>query len=577
MSGFQLHFAAPPHLHARATSPTSSWPMNPAALRANLEDLPDNGLLIVDQEAFSEQNLKKAGYASNPLTDGSLDRFQTYQVDITRLTTLRAAGERPLDTSRCCRCKNFFTLGLVAVALPAARPSRRPISSSAGSARIAELASTRTSAPSAPASTSARRPSSSRRSTRSAPPRSRRAATATSPATRLSALGLVDRSAPRAGSPLPRLLSDHPGERHPPRARRRTRAFERHHFPGRRTRSPASERRSARPSAAPSRSTTTSGPGIDLKSETIGPRASRTELPLDHHATSSAAARRPGCRPRPSRPTSWRLCTAATASRRSRSSRASTPADCFAIALEAGPDRRQVHDPGDVLLRRLPRRMAPSRGPFRRSRTCPSIDVQFRTDPTGYYPYLRDPETLLAAVGRPRDPGARAPHRRARVGVPDRKHQLRARQPRADGAAARQKIALIAQRDSRRPRSAVPSAAPSSCSAGAAPTARSAPRTEQLQASGKAVAHVHLRYLNPLPPDLGEILRRYDRVLVPEMNMGQLLRLDPGRVPGRRDRLQPDPGAPLQGGRDRRPRRRSSSRRIDRMASSTAGGEATSS
>lgn len=47
----------------------------------------------------------------------------------------------------------------------------------------------------------------------------------------------------------------------------------------------------------------------------------------------------------------------------------------------------------------------------------------------------------------------------------------------------------------------------------------------QVQAQGKSVSHVHLRYLNPLPPDLGEILSRFDRVLVPEMNMGQLRRV----------------------------------------------------
>src|SRR5262245_11219993 len=112
VSGFQLHFA-----HHRVFTPGDQpdvlVAMNPAALRANLEDLPDNGILIVDQEAFNEQNLKKAGYSSNPLTDGSLDRFQTYQVDITRLTTL-ALKESGLSNKQVLRCKNFFTLGLVA-------------------------------------------------------------------------------------------------------------------------------------------------------------------------------------------------------------------------------------------------------------------------------------------------------------------------------------------------------------------------------------------------------------------------------------------------------------------------------
>ena len=56
--------------------------MNPAALKANLEDLPPNGV-IIDKEAFTEANLKRAGYTSNPLTDHSLDKYQIFQVDVT--------------------------------------------------------------------------------------------------------------------------------------------------------------------------------------------------------------------------------------------------------------------------------------------------------------------------------------------------------------------------------------------------------------------------------------------------------------------------------------------------------------
>ena len=112
VSGYQVHFSSM-DIYTPGDQPDVLVAMNPAALRANLEDLPDNGILIVDQEAFNEQNLKKAGYAANPLTDGSLDRFQLHRVDITRLTTL-ALKESGLSNKQVLRCKNFFTLGLVA-------------------------------------------------------------------------------------------------------------------------------------------------------------------------------------------------------------------------------------------------------------------------------------------------------------------------------------------------------------------------------------------------------------------------------------------------------------------------------
>src|ERR671936_2813972 len=60
--------------------------MNPAALKVNLGDLKRGGILIVDKEGFNEQNLKKAAYAVNPLEDGSLERYQLFQVEVTKLT-----------------------------------------------------------------------------------------------------------------------------------------------------------------------------------------------------------------------------------------------------------------------------------------------------------------------------------------------------------------------------------------------------------------------------------------------------------------------------------------------------------
>ena len=86
--------------------------MNPAALKTNLGDLKSGGILMVNTEAFSEQNLNRAGYAKNPLEDGSLDRYQLVQVDITKLT-VNALQDLGLSNREALRCKNFFALGLL--------------------------------------------------------------------------------------------------------------------------------------------------------------------------------------------------------------------------------------------------------------------------------------------------------------------------------------------------------------------------------------------------------------------------------------------------------------------------------
>src|SRR6266550_5394536 len=85
VSGFQLHFADHDIL-TPGDAPNVLVAMNPAALRTNIGDLPKGGTLIVNTDAFAERNLTKAGYAANPLTDGSLDEFQVHEVPLTSMT-----------------------------------------------------------------------------------------------------------------------------------------------------------------------------------------------------------------------------------------------------------------------------------------------------------------------------------------------------------------------------------------------------------------------------------------------------------------------------------------------------------
>ena len=108
VSGFQLNFSSS-EIFTAGDEPNVLVAMNPAALKANLDDVPPNGVMIVDREAFSEANLKRAGYTSNPLTDHSLDKYQVFQVDVTKLTTLALHGTRdsttaPSSAAATCSC-----------------------------------------------------------------------------------------------------------------------------------------------------------------------------------------------------------------------------------------------------------------------------------------------------------------------------------------------------------------------------------------------------------------------------------------------------------------------------------------
>src|SRR5208282_577853 len=111
VSGFQLNFSSS-EIFTAGDEPNVLVAMNPAALQANLEDVPPNGVIIVDREAFTDANVKRAGYATNPLNDQSLDKFQVIQIDVTRLTTLALHG-LGLNNRGVFRCRNMFVLGML--------------------------------------------------------------------------------------------------------------------------------------------------------------------------------------------------------------------------------------------------------------------------------------------------------------------------------------------------------------------------------------------------------------------------------------------------------------------------------
>jgi 2-oxoglutarate ferredoxin oxidoreductase subunit alpha len=111
VSGFQIHFGST-EIHTPGDQCDVLVAMNAAALKVNLGSLVDGGAIIVNTDGFSDKNLKLAGYTQNPLRDGSLDKYRLYEVDITKLTSL-ALQDLNLSSKLVDRSKNFFALGMM--------------------------------------------------------------------------------------------------------------------------------------------------------------------------------------------------------------------------------------------------------------------------------------------------------------------------------------------------------------------------------------------------------------------------------------------------------------------------------
>src|SRR5438093_3198584 len=111
VSAFQIHFASQDIL-TPGDHPNVLVAMNPAALKVNLRALEKGGTLIVNEDAFVDRNLEKAGYAANPLEDGSLDGYQVFRVPMTSIT-VRATEGLEITKKDAERSKNMFALGLV--------------------------------------------------------------------------------------------------------------------------------------------------------------------------------------------------------------------------------------------------------------------------------------------------------------------------------------------------------------------------------------------------------------------------------------------------------------------------------
>ncbi|ANM29710.1 2-oxoglutarate ferredoxin oxidoreductase subunit alpha [Acidobacteria bacterium Mor1] len=111
VSGYQINFSSD-QVFTPGDVPDALVAMNPAALKANIDELKPQGILIVNTDAFKANDLRKAGYDENPLENGSLDGYRTVKVELTSLTR-KSLAELELPTRTVDRCKNFFALGMV--------------------------------------------------------------------------------------------------------------------------------------------------------------------------------------------------------------------------------------------------------------------------------------------------------------------------------------------------------------------------------------------------------------------------------------------------------------------------------
>jgi 2-oxoglutarate/2-oxoacid ferredoxin oxidoreductase subunit alpha len=523
VSSFQLQFGSQ-RVYTPGDQLDTLVAMNPAALKVHLGDLKPGGILIVNTAAFDQRNLEKAGYPKDdkgepksPLNDpGLAEKFRLYQVDISGMTK-KCLEDLPLNAKEKERCKNFFALGLVSwiytrpldPTLDAIKKrfaknptfveaNIRVLKAGHAFGETAEMFSEHYGIEAA-----------------EMPPGVYRSMTGN----RALAWGLL---AAAERTQIPIVFGAYPItpassilEELALHKRWRVRTFQ------------AEDEIAAVTSAIGASFggalgvTASSGPGIALKGEGIG-LAVMAELPLVIFDIQRGG-------PSTGLPTKTEQADLMQAlyGRNSESPivviAPCTPGDCFYIAYEAVRIAIKYMVPVMVLSDGY---LANGSEPWLipDPKSLPDIPVSFRTEKEGFQAYLRDAATLARPWVRPGTPGLE--HRIGGIEKQDgtgnisyepdnHDHMVRTRA---------EKVRRVAQE--------IPATVVNGPESGdvlvvgwggtyGAITAA----VEEAQMEGKSVASAHIRHLNPLPPDLGQILRQYRRVLVPEINSGQLVRV----------------------------------------------------
>ena len=513
VSGFQLNFSSH-DIRTPGDQPNVLVAMNPAALKVNLPDLEDGGTLIINTDEFTQDNLAKAAYKSNPLEDGTLRGYRVHKIPITTLNLNALKTEVKLTRKEMDRCKNFYALGVLywlydRPVEPTLKWIDEKFSKNPEVARANEIA-LRTGynyADTTEVFTTHYRV----RKADIAPGKYRKIT-----GNEATAMGFVT-AAQLAGRSL--FYGSYPI----------TPASDILHELSRLknfgVKTFQAEDEIAAVCAAIGASFTghigltgTSGPGVALKQEAIG-LAVMTELPLV-----LINVQRGG--PSTGLPTKteqadlfqavWGRngeCPVVVVA-------PATPGDCFHMAIQAVRLAFKYMTPVFFLSDGYLANGAEP-WPIPDVSRLPKIEIKFATDPENFLPYLRDEETLARPLAIPGTPGLEH-----RIGGLEKQHQtgnvsydpdnhefmVRMRQEKVNGVAS-----TIRPSEAFGPETGQVLVLGWGSTSGAITSA-----VEQLQRAGRSIASAHLRYLNPFPQNLGEVLRGFERVIVPEMNLGQL-------------------------------------------------------
>jgi 2-oxoglutarate ferredoxin oxidoreductase subunit alpha len=520
VSAFQIHFSSKDIL-TPGDHPNVLVAMNPAALKTNLGDLEKGGTLIVNDDAFVDRNLEKAGYDSNPLDDDSLEGYQVYRVPMTSMTVRASEGIEGITKKDAERSKNLFALGLVSwmYGRPTdvtirwierkfgSKPAVRDANTAAFKAgynfgETAELFGVHYEIKPAPAEPGTYR--------------NVHGATAL-------AWGLIAASV-RSGLPL--FYASYPITP----ASELLHELSRHKNFGVRTLQAEDEIAAANMALGAAFAghlgvTGTSGPGLDLKSETIS-LAVALELPMVIVDVQRAG-------PSTGMPTKTEAADLLMAmyGRHGESPlpivAAYTSANCFDAAVESVRIAVKYRTPVILLSDTF---LANSSEPWRLPEVAdlPDIDPAFATGPNKdgeFWPYLRD-EHLARPWAVP--------------GTPGLEHRIGGLEKEAEGtgnisydaanheratALRAAKVAGIAEEI---PELSVddPDGDAEMLVLGWGSTYGVIQVTAQrVRERGKKIATAHLFHLNPLPRNTGDVVRRYPQVLIPETNTGQLIKI----------------------------------------------------
>ena len=511
VSGFQVHFASS-EIFTAGDDLDVLVAMNPAALKVHIKDLQKNGILIVNTSEFGKRNLEKAGYEQTPLDDGSLDGFQVFPVDLTELTQ-RTLADSGLNKKSVARCKNMFALGMMyfmysrplehTLAWFRAKFAKKPeivdantkvLQAGYSFAETTDMFATRYEVPPA-----VLKPGIYRNINGNA----------------ALALGFVA-AAKKAESDL--FLGSYPIT---------PASTILHELSGQKNfgiRTFQAEDEIAAVCSAIGASfggsialTSTSGPGLALKGEAIG-LAIITELPLI-----VINVQRGG--PSTGLPTKTEQADLLQAlfGRNSEAPMpvisASTPSDCFEVAMEAVKIATKYMTPVLLLTDGA---VATASEPWRipSADELDAIEIKYASN-KDFLPYARDPETLARGWAIPGTPGLE--HRIGGLEKEDLTGNVS-----YDPANHEKMCKLRAEKVAGITRDIPESEIHGDESGellvlgwgGTFGALRVA--VDKCRGRGWNVSHLHLRWLNPFPADLGDILNRFDKILIPELNLGQL-------------------------------------------------------